>query len=247
VLAVASLEKAFRPGGLSLRRSPPRRVLRGIDLRVAPGEILGVLGSNGAGKTTLLHAIAGMLDVDRGCVTLNGSPLDHRTARTSVGICSNSERSFYYRLTMRQNLAFFGRLCGLSGRLLASRLDELLELLALQPFADLRYAECSSGTRQRLALARALLADPPVLLLDEPTRMLDPLRAHEFRVLVRERLANRGRKMVILATNILEEAWSVCDRVALLAQGRIVAVGPPAAVRERTLREFSPVAPEAAL
>jgi ABC-type multidrug transport system ATPase subunit len=216
-------------------------------LRVAPGEVLGILGANGAGKTTLLHAIAGLVDADRGSVLLNGLPLDAHSARTNVGICTNSERTFYYRLTLRENLRFFGRLCGLKGRALTSRAEELLEMLALQPFSNRRYAECSTGTRQRLGLARALLHDPPVLLLDEPTRALDPLRAHEFRTLVRETLANDRGKMIVLATNILEEAWSVCDRVALLAQGQIVAIGSPAAVRERTMREFSPVMPEAAL
>lgn len=247
VLAVAALEKAFRPGKLSLRREPPLRVLCGIDLQVSPGEVLGILGANGAGKTTLLHAVAGLVDPDRGMVTLNGARLDARTAKERVGICTNSERSFYFRLTMRENLSFFGRLCGLNGDALRSRVDELLQVLALEDFASRRYAECSTGTRQRLALARALLHDPPVLLLDEPTRALDPLRAHEFRALVRDTLANRQRKMIVLATNILEEAWSVCDRVALLAKGRIVASGPPADVRDRTVREFAPTIPEASL
>lgn len=247
MLAVNALEKAFRPGKLSLRREPPFVVLRGIDLHVRRGEVLGILGANGAGKTTLLHAISGLIQPDRGTVTLDGVPLDTRTAKLRVGVCSNSERSFYFRLTMRENLSFFGRLCGLRGKALHARVNELLHTLSLEEFASRRYAECSTGTRQRLALARALLHDPPVLLLDEPTRALDPLRAHEFRALVRERLADREGKMIVLATNILEEAWSVCDRVALLAKGRIVASGPPAVVRERTAREFAPVVREASL
>jgi ABC-2 type transport system ATP-binding protein len=244
VLVVSSIEKSFRPGGFSLRRRPLVHVLRGIGLQVARGEVLGILGANGAGKTTLLHAIAGVIDPDCGTVTLDGARLDARNASRHVGICTAADRSFYFRLTMRENLCFFGRLCGLRGRALALRLDELLGWLHLEEFASRRYAECSTGTRQRLALARAMLHDPPVLLLDEPTRALDPLRAHEFRALVRDTLAHDRRKMIVLATNVLEEAWSVCDRVALLSQGEIVASGPPADVRERTVIEFSPAAGE---
>jgi ABC-2 type transport system ATP-binding protein len=247
VLSVAALEKTYRPSKLSLRPLPVVHVLRGVDLYVRSGEVLGILGANGAGKTTLLAAVAGLTSPDRGVITLDDHPLEARAARCLIGICTSADRSFYYRLTMRENLVFFGRLYGLGGAFLNARVDTLLQLLSLQDVASRRYVECSTGMRQRLALARALLHDPPVLLLDEPTRGLDPLRAHEFRSLVRDTLAHVQRKIVMLATNILEEAWSVCDRVALLADGRIVAIGPPEVVRERMTREFSVYAPETSL
>jgi ABC-2 type transport system ATP-binding protein len=246
VLSVASLEKTYRPRGLFQWRAQPVVVLRGVDLQARPGEVLGILGANGAGKTTLLHILAGLAVADRGLVLFDGEVFEGAHARTVIGLCSSADRSFYYRLNLRENLAFFARLYGLSGEHLRSRVAELLRTFSLDGVAHRRYTDCSTGMRQRLALARALLHDPPVLLLDEPTRGLDPLAAHEFRTLVRL-LASSRRKTIVLATNVLDEAWSVCDRVALLVHGRIAANGVPAAVRERVMHEFTPVMQEMSL
>jgi ABC-2 type transport system ATP-binding protein len=246
VLSVASLEKTYRPGGFLLRPQPPVVVLRGVDFQARAGEVLGVLGANGAGKTTLLHVLAGLAMPDRGLVLLDGALFEGVRARRVTGLCSSADRSFYYRLSVRENLLFFARLYGLHGRQLHQRVDELLRLFSLIPVAHRRYSDCSTGMRQRLALIRALLHDPPVLLLDEPTRGLDPLAAYEFRSLVGT-LARTQRKIIVLATNVLDEAWSVCDRVALLAQGRIAAIGSAAAVRDRVMREFTPIVQEMSL
>lgn len=246
MLNVASLEKTYRPRGIFAWRAQPVVVLRGIDLQARPGEVLGILGANGAGKTTLLHILSGLAIADRGLVLLDGEIFEGARARTVIGLCSSADRSFYYRLNVRENLIFFGRLYGLNGSALRSRVEELLRAFSLEAVAHRRYADCSTGMRQRLALARALLHDPPVLLFDEPTRGLDPLAAHEFRTLVR-RLATSRHKTIVLATNVLDEAWSVCDRVALLAHGRIAASGVPGAVRERVMHEFTPVMQELSL
>lgn len=206
VLCVRSLAKSYRYG--FFRRSR-RRVLDGVDFDVARGEIVGLVGANGAGKTTILHIIAGLLRPDGGTVEIDGS----------AALCSSADRSFYYRLSMRENLRFFGSLYGLHGRALTDRIDYALRLAQLQDVADRRYSSCSSGMRQRLTFARALLSDADLLLLDEPTRAIDPLHTKLLHDFIRDELANRQRKAILLATNVLHEAWTLCDRVLVLSDG----------------------------
>jgi ABC-2 type transport system ATP-binding protein len=213
VLCVRSLTKSYRDGFFARGRA---RVLDGIDFDIARGEIVGLVGSNGAGKTTILHIIAGLLRADGGTVHVDGT----------AALCSSADRSFYYRLTMRQNLRFFGRLYGLRGRALTERIDYALHLTQLDEVADRRYMSCSSGMRQRLTLARALLCDGDLLLLDEPTRAVDPLHTRLLHEFIREELANRQRKAILLATNVLHEAYTLCDRVLVLSEGRVTPVTP---------------------
>lgn len=220
------VSKSFGTGVWPRRRTTVD-VLRDVDITVDAGEIVGVLGANGAGKTTLLHAIAGLLRPDSGSIVYNGEPMGASAARALVGVCSSADRSFYYRLTLRANLEFFGRLYGLQGARLARRISELLDLTDLREYEGRLYSRCSTGTRQRLGLARALLHDPPIVLLDEPTRAVDPLHALALRAFVQSQLARASRKVIVLATNSLEEAWSVCDRIVLLAGGRCIANDTP--------------------
>lgn len=229
MVRVAALHKSYPAQKAGLFAKTPERVsvLAGVDFEVRRGEVVGLLGANGAGKTTILQIVAGLTEPDSGTVTFEG---DRR-----IGICGSADRSFYYRLTLRENLRFFGKLCGLAGAALSTRIDELLSSLDLTDYADRRYAQCSTGTRQRTALARALLNDPAILLLDEPTRAIDPLHAQRFRRLVRE-LAVESGKIVVLATNLLEEAWNTCDRIVLLEAGRGIAVDTPAALQRRMTR-----------
>jgi ABC-2 type transport system ATP-binding protein len=232
VLSVRSLKKTFKLGTWPRARQAIE-VLDGIDFNVAAGEIVGLLGANGAGKTTVLHAIAGLLRPDKGWIGFNGTSLDASQARSVVGLCSSADRSFYYRLTLRENLVFFGRLYGLRGDALSRRVAELFDLTDLSGVAGRQYSRCSTGMRQRLGVARALLHDPPVLLLDEPTRAIDPLHAQKLRTFIRADLAARSRKAIVLATNSLEEAWTVCDRIVVLAGGRCIATDTPVALQQR--------------
>ena len=208
---------------------PRRQVLFDLSLRVERGELFGLLGPNGAGKSTLLKLLATLTVPDRGRMTIDGidvaaEPLE---AKRRIALCASDERSFYFRLTARQNLEFFGALAGLSGKNLRKRIDECIERVDLTSHLDRRVGGYSSGMRVRLTVARALLGDPSVLFFDEPTRAVDPVHAEDLRLLIRRELVENAGKTVILATNLLEEAWEVCDRVAVVNHGRIVAIGPP--------------------
>lgn len=200
------LAKAYRRG---LLRRGSVAVLNGVSFEVAGGEAVALLGANGAGKTTILHAIAGLVQLDSGTIE----------ARGNVALCSSADRSFYYRLSLRENLRFFGALAGLQGRELRERVQTALDVTDLNGPADRRYSACSTGMRQRLTLARALLSDADILLLDEPTRGIDPLHAQQIHRFIREELVQRRKKAIVLATNVLDEAWSVGDRVFVIAGG----------------------------
>ncbi|MGZ3497135.1 MAG: ATP-binding cassette domain-containing protein [Vulcanimicrobiaceae bacterium] len=219
MLRVKDVTKSFavqRPAWRSLLHRPARRtVLEAVSFDAVSGSVVGVLGANGAGKSTLLQIVAGLVKPDRGRVFVDGT----------VALCGSADRSFYYRLTLRENLRFFGALVGLRGATLQRRLDEVLHQNDLQSVADRLYSRCSSGMRQRANIARALLSDPQLLALDEPTRAVDPVHAQALRRYVRETLVKERGKTVLLATNVVEEAWELCDRVALLDGGRIVAFG----------------------
>ncbi len=208
---------------------PRRQVLFDVNLRVPRGELFGLLGPNGAGKSTLLKLLATLTVPDRGRMTIDGidvaaEPLE---AKRRIALCTSDERSFYFRLTARQNLEFFGALMGLSGANLRRRIEECVALVDLSGHLDRRFGGFSSGMRVRLTVARALLADPAIMFFDEPTRAVDPVHAEDLRALIRHELVEKAGKTVILATNLLEEAWEVCDRVAVVNHGRIVAVAPP--------------------
>jgi ABC-2 type transport system ATP-binding protein len=220
---------------LQFRGAPPRRpALTDITCSIARGELFGLLGENGAGKSTILRLLSGLVTADSGKISIAG--IDARTrsqrARAQVGLCTGEERSFYFRLTARQNLEYFGRLAGISGTHLRSRISDVARAVDLEADLDRRFDRFSAGMRQRLAIARALLPDPKILLLDEPTRSVDPIHAQQLRALVRDEHAARLGKTVILATNMLEEAWELCDRVAILRAGRVAAVATPAELSE---------------
>lgn len=236
MLTVEHVDKSFpvAQGAVGLLRSilrpvPRRQVLHDITLDVQRGELFGLLGPNGAGKSTLLKLLATLTTPDRGRMTIDGIDVarDPIAAKRRIGMCTGDERSFYFRLSARQNLEFFGALVGLGGATLKRRIKECAELVDLTDALDRRFGGFSSGMRVRLTVARALLADPPLLFLDEPTRAVDPVHAQELRGLIRNNLVQGAGKTVVLATNLLDEAWELCDRVAVVNHGRIVALGPP--------------------
>jgi len=191
-----------------------------ITLTIERGEVCCVMGSNGAGKTTLLRILATVVLPTAGRVLLDGQDVDRRArwVRSQIGYVPGERPGFYPRLTGRQNLAFFAALQGLSSSQARRRIGELIELLEIAA-PDQRYQEYSTGYKQRLVLARALLHDPPILLLDEPTKSLDPVLADAFRTLVRDRLNRTLGKTVLWTTHQVQEAQALGGRLAIVHRG----------------------------
>jgi len=201
-----------------------------LSFTIAPGEIYGLLGPNGAGKTTTLRILIGILVPTRGNVRVAGIDVvkDAATVRRRLGFLTNTT-GLYPRLTGRELLRYFGRLHGLAPDAAAARIETLAGALQLGPFFDRRCEALSTGERQRLSIARAVLHDPAVLVLDEPTAGLDVLASHFLRDFVR---AERDRgKAVVFSTHYLAEAELLCDRIGLLHRGRLIAEGTPQALR----------------
>ncbi len=199
--------------------------LRSVTLEIERGEVFGIVGPNGAGKTTLLKILSTLVLPSCGTARINGADLIRGAAavRRSIGLATGEERGFYWRLTGRENLEFFGGLRGFSPRDARRRASQALELVDLLPMGEELLIRYSTGMRQRLGLARALLGQPQVLLLDEPTRSLDPVAAQGMQALIR-RLATDERATVVIATHNLDEAEGVCTHVAILADGMVRSV-----------------------
>jgi ABC-2 type transport system ATP-binding protein len=206
-----------------VRRFGPVTALAGIDLGVAEGEILALLGPNGAGKSTLLRILGTLVLPDEGTATVGGVDVetDPAAARRRVGIMIGDERSLYWRISGRRNLRFFALLHGMDRAAADAAAAELLDVVGLTEAADRPVRGYSSGMRARLSLSRALLGSPRVLLLDEPTRHLDPIAASDFRAIA-TRLAHERGAGILLATHDLHEAVAVADRVVALSHGTIV-------------------------
>jgi ABC-2 type transport system ATP-binding protein len=199
--------------------------LKAVNLEVEKGDRIALLGPNGAGKTTLLKLVGGLLLPTEGEIAVNGyDTLRHNSeARKSVGFVMNEERSFFWRLNARQNLEFFAALDNLSGTAMQERIRELIHFVGLDSHVDKPVDTYSSGMKQRLALARGLIAEPEVLILDEPTRALDPVACEDLNELLVERLHKGSRKTLLIATHRLEEAMRLCDKVLIINEGKILA------------------------
>jgi ABC-2 type transport system ATP-binding protein len=212
---------------------PPVQALKEVTFNVYSGEIFGLIGRNGAGKTTLTKVIATLVQPTSGTVTVNGydSVADDKEVRAQIGLATAEERSFYWRLTVEQNLMFFARLNGLSDHLARRRIIELVEQFELKEYISRRFGELSTGNKQRMAFARAMLARPPVLLLDEPTRSLDPLAAARMRALIHSLAGGDPPTTILLTSHNLAEVEELCARIAIISRGRIRALGTPEDVR----------------
>ncbi|HEY7172912.1 MAG TPA: ABC transporter ATP-binding protein [Vicinamibacterales bacterium] len=213
-------------------RHPFRRewaqALNDLSCEIRSGEFFGFLGANGAGKTTLFKILATLIIPDRGIVTIDGINVASRPSevRRILTPVIADERSLRWRLSARENLRLYAVLYEVPSGQVDSRVDEVLDLVKLDPRDTKLVGRFSSGMKQRLLIARALLARPRILLLDEPTRSLDPVSARELRTFLREQLCRTLGCTVLLATHTTEEAFEFCDRVAILNKGRLVAVGP---------------------
>src|SRR5437867_2637751 len=196
--------------------------LAGIDLRVEPGEIFGLLGPNGAGKTTTVKILLGLTHATAGKALLFGIPVGDPASRRRVGYLPEGHRFPGY-LTARQTLSIFGRMSGMERAVLQNRIPELLARVRLSEWLDVKVKKFSKGMTQRLGLAAALVHDPEVLLLDEPTDGVDPVGRREIRDLLRGEAA-RGRA-ILLNSHLLSEIELTCDRVAVLRRGKVAAEG----------------------
>jgi ABC-2 type transport system ATP-binding protein len=218
---------------IDLRRTYPARgrkeqvALDSVSLRIPYGQIHGVLGPNGAGKTTLCKILSTVLLPTSGRALVCGLDVAARTtaARRKIGVVFGGDRGLYTRLTAQQNLHYWAALCNQPRRVARRRSQELLERVGLADRARTRVETFSRGMRQRLHLARGLIADPEVLFLDEPTVGMDPVAAHAFREVILG-LKEEGRT-VLLTTHDMAEAEAVCDQVTLIADGRLLATEDP--------------------
>ena len=207
-----------------------KEVLRGISFEAGKGEIFGLLGPNGAGKTTTLRIICTLLTPDSGSIQVLG--FDTRTApeevRRRVGVVT-AEIGIYPRLSARENIAYFARLSEVGQAGLDRRIDSVIERLDIGSFAGQRAESLSSGQKQKVAIARAIVHDPPVLMFDEPTSNLDVLASKEIRDFMVE--SKEHGKCVIFSTHVLHDAERLCDRITIIHEGRVVASGATAEVR----------------
>jgi ABC-2 type transport system ATP-binding protein len=220
------------PPALAVRSVAKRygavEALAGVDLGVAPGELVGLLGPNGAGKSTLTKIACGLVRPSAGAVEVCGSPAGSAPARAALGYLAELFR-FPGWYTANELLELHQRLCGSTGR--EDERAELLGLVELEDASDRRIEEFSKGMQQRLGIAQALVGSPKLLLLDEPTSALDPVGRRIVRGLL-EQLRERG-VAVLLNSHLLSEVELVCDRVAIISRGRLVAAGSPAELSSR--------------
>jgi ABC-2 type transport system ATP-binding protein len=231
VIALRGVTKSFRADRALLRRlrgapgTAPRAVLDDVSLDVSRGEIFGLVGANGAGKTTLLKILSTVLLPDHGTVHIDGvDALAHPAkVRHRLAVVPADERALFWRISATENVRLFASMYGMTGADRDQAVARALDLVGLGSTGRQQVGSFSSGMRQRTLIARALVTRPPILILDEPTRSLDPITSRELRTFIREVLCTQLGATVLLATHSTEEALQLCDRAALLVRGRVVA------------------------
>jgi ABC-2 type transport system ATP-binding protein len=196
--------------------------VKDLSFEVAEGEVYGLLGPNGSGKSTTLKVLLGLVTPTRGTCSIFGEESRDYRSHRHVGFLPENPY-FYKYLTARETLRFYGKLCGMAGAALSRRVEELLVLVGLEDARDRRVGGFSKGMLQRVGLAQALVQDPRLLVLDEPTAGVDPVGSRGIRNLILE-LKNRG-KTVLLTSHLLEQVQEVCDRVGIMARGRMMREG----------------------
>jgi ABC-2 type transport system ATP-binding protein len=223
--------------GFSLfRKREPKAIftaVQGVDLQIAPGEIFGLLGPNGAGKSTTIRMLCTLLEPTSGTAKVNGFDIlsQANDVRRSLGTVLAGERSIYWKLTGRENLEYFSALYHIPQPIARQRVDELIERMELKDRANELVEKYSTGMRQRIAIAKALLARPPILLLDEPTLGLDPQAARRVRELIAE-LKQEGHT-ILLTTHYMEEADLLSDRIGIIDAGKVIALDTPEGLKRR--------------
>ena len=207
--------------------------LDSVSFNVKKGEVFGLLGPNGAGKTTLIKILSTLVLPDAGKAVVDGIDIVKRPREAVKRLQTVFSESigFDRRLSGRANLEFFAELYGIPKEEAKQRIDNLLKFTNMTESANVMFQRYSTGMMRKLLLCRALLTNASILLFDEPTASLDPLAASEFRKLIRNDLADRQGKTILLATHNLWEAEQICDRIALLRKGKVIAVGTPAEIK----------------
>lgn len=210
-----------------------KRALDGLTFSARDGQVTGLLGPNGAGKTTALRMLYGVMRPESGVVRVDGidASADRTAAQSRLGVLPDVH-GLYPRLSAREHIDYFGRLHGMSATELRRRSDELIELLDMHEIADRRTVGFSHGERIKTALARALVHDPPNVLLDEPTNGLDVMSVRSLRAVIR-RLRDEGR-CVVFSSHVMQEVAALCDRIVIVVDGRSAADGSPDEIRRQT-------------
>jgi sodium transport system ATP-binding protein len=232
VIDVQDLSKTFVSGRGRHKRAVP--AVAGVTWQARDGAITGLLGPNGAGKTTTLRMVAGLIPPDRGAVQVDGLDVarDPGPALARMGVLSDA-RGLYPRLSARENIVYYGQLQGMSRHDAVARAQALGKLLDLSDLLDRRTEGFSQGERMKTALARALVHNPPNIILDEPTNGLDVLATRALRDTLR-RLRDEEGKCIVFSTHIMQEVERLCDQVVVIAQGRTVAQGTVPELLQRT-------------
>jgi ABC-2 type transport system ATP-binding protein len=240
IVEIFSLTKRFSQAQnyralFRLQRQEDLTAVDSVTFQIREGELFGLLGPNGAGKTTLIKMLCTLILPSEGRALICGKDTVAEAAAVKplIGLVDCQEHSFFWRLSGRKNLQFFAALYSLRGAEADERIAELLDLVGLSDHADRRFMGYSTGMRQKLAVARGLLARPRVIFMDEPTRSLDPVIARNLRTFIRETLVEELGRTVVLVTHRLEEAEELCERVAIMNHGRIIACGPVAEIKKR--------------
>lgn len=222
-------ETNFKKGLFFKKKIKHTHALNKVNLKIRHGEIFGLLGPNGAGKTTLTKVLSTLVLPDEGTIMVNG--YDVRTnptpVRSSIGLVTGGERSLYWKMTPMENLVFFGRLYHLTRKEAEKRALELIETFNMKDKKDELVQNLSTGQKMKIAFCRSLVHDPPLLLVDEAERGLDPRASKEFRKFLKEELQEKHGKTILLCTHNMEILDELCDRIALINKGSIIALGTP--------------------
>jgi len=215
------------------KRFGTHTAVEGVGFCICEGEVLGILGANGSGKTTLLRMLSGLMQPTAGHTRIRGEDIGGPSleARRQVGFLTGNTQ-LYEKLTPRDILHIFGQLYGLEGPPLLERINTLADEMCLHAFLDKRCGQLSSGMRQRVSVARALIADPSLYILDEPTATLDPMASNDIVELICKAKA-RGRA-VVFSTHRMEEIEYLCDRVLFLREGRVATQGTLEALKRQS-------------
>jgi sodium transport system ATP-binding protein len=232
VIQLTDIHKAFEVKDKKTRGRRRIEAVKGLSFTVKPGEIYGLLGPNGAGKSTTLRMIAGLMKPDRGRLEICGLDAQEEPERTRalVGYLS-TDLNVYQRFTPREHLRFFGEIQGVDAAVAERRGLHLLEKLGLRDFADVKMEGFSSGQKQKVSIARALLHDPKVVIFDEPTTGLDVLTAKTVLDLLR--LMRSEGRTVIVSTHVMPMVEEICDRVGIIFEGVLHGDAPPRAILEQ--------------
>lgn len=232
-IEVRGLKKSYATSSRFWQRREHYRALDGIDLTVERGEIVGLVGRNGYGKTTLIKCVAGLLAPSEGEVRVwtYDSQKQPSEVRRLIGWVGAEERSFYLRLTGLQNLMFFARLQGMTAELAGERIGHFCSLLKCDALLNKRVHEHSTGNRQRFSIVRGLLHDPKVLILDEPTRSLDPFSASDLCKILRQWVEENRERCILVTSHQLDEVEDLSDRIAIMGKGKMGAFGTLAELR----------------